>query len=500
MKPFLIDRRLPAWVWLLLIVSVGVGLRVVGLGSHSLWFDEVVTMRLARQPNPSALKTLIERIDATRAPLHPLLLQAWLTIFGESDLAGRALSALCGSGAILLVYWVGRQAFDQPTALWGAWLFAICPIEVEYAQEVRMYAWLVLLTCLCWGLLLSLRDSAPRWKRAAYAFGLVALLYTHPLGGLMIVALALGYLTQAGESRLSFRDWVLIHVAVVLAFAPWVIRYLDHPPDPKHPRHFQAYNWPKAFLGGTDWAVAVGAALAVAGALVIHRPAGTNGRKHGRERLKLRDWRATLAFLSWFLIPPLLIHLYSTFRHPISGPIRYVLYVGPAYLLLVGRGLARLPWLARMAATTIILALAIPAFRDRVYDPNAKPDWRAAAATIEQVAPGSIVVVFCKDEHFYLPTLQYYLPRSTRMTALNQFITHQTAQPEPTVWYVGDQIDGIQAVPELLSQLYEPVEVYRYGRLTLTYNRLRIFSSRISIVGASTPRSFLPRDGKMFGG
>ena len=477
MKSFLIDRRIPGWVWLLLIVITGVGLRVVGLGSHSLWFDEVVTMRLARQPNPSALKALIERIDATRAPLHPLLLQGWLTIFGVSDLTGRALSALCGSGAILLVYWVGRQAFDQPTALWGAWLFAISPIEVEYSQEVRMYAWLVLLTCLCWGLLLSFRLSAPRWKQVVYAFALLALLYTHPLGGLMIVALALGYLTQVGASRLSFRDWILIHLAVVLAFAPWVMRYLDHPPDPKHPRHFQAYNWPKAFFGGTDWAVAVGAMLAVVGALTIDRSGGSGQIKPWTRRFQIQDLRATLALMIWFLIPPLLIHLYSSFRSPISGPIRYVLYVGPAYLLLVGRGLVRLPILARVAAIPIILVMAVPGFRDRVYDPNAKPDWRAAAAKMNQVSPDSLVVLFCKDEHFYLPTLRYYLPVSTRMASLNQFLIHQTTRPEANLWYVGDRIDGIRVVPEALTRLYEPVQVYHYGRLTLKYNRLRGSSS-----------------------
>ena len=295
MKPSAVTQRIPGWVWLALILTVGVGLRVVGLGSHSLWFDEVVTMRLARQPNPAALKTLIEQIDATRAPLHPLLLQAWITIFGGSDLAGRAFSALCGSGAIFLVYWIGKQAFDRSAALWGAWLFAVSPIEVEYSQEVRMYAWLVLLTCGCWGLLFSFRLSAQRWKQVAFAFGLVALLYTHPLGGLMIVALALGYLTLASESQLSFRDWVIIHVAVILAFAPWVGNYLDHPPDPKHPRHFQFYNWPKAFLGGTDWMVAVGATIAIGGALAIHRTTVSDNLESGKRKYYLANlgprWR-----------------------------------------------------------------------------------------------------------------------------------------------------------------------------------------------------------------
>ena len=53
-------------------------------------------MRLARTESPAALFRLLRQIDATRAPLHPLLLQGWVTLFGPSDASGRAFSVLCG--------------------------------------------------------------------------------------------------------------------------------------------------------------------------------------------------------------------------------------------------------------------------------------------------------------------------------------------------------------------------------------------------------------------
>ena len=90
-----IDRavRIGHLVVLLIVATV---LRVRGLDRDSLWYDETVTMRVARTANPVELVRSLDRIDGTRAPLHPLILQGWLRLFGTSELAGRSLSAVCG--------------------------------------------------------------------------------------------------------------------------------------------------------------------------------------------------------------------------------------------------------------------------------------------------------------------------------------------------------------------------------------------------------------------
>src|SRR5208283_2335288 len=93
---------------LLLVLLVAVVLRIRGLDRYSLWYDEVVTMRLARTANPTALIRLLDQIDGTRAPLHPLILQGWLCLFGTSDLAGRSFSAACGIITVLVAYRLGQ--------------------------------------------------------------------------------------------------------------------------------------------------------------------------------------------------------------------------------------------------------------------------------------------------------------------------------------------------------------------------------------------------------
>src|SRR4051812_49159949 len=72
------------------IVLLAAVLRGAYLDRPSLFYDEVVVLRLAREGTPSGLLRLLREIDATRAPLHPLVMQAWGVLFGSTALAGRS--------------------------------------------------------------------------------------------------------------------------------------------------------------------------------------------------------------------------------------------------------------------------------------------------------------------------------------------------------------------------------------------------------------------------
>ena len=183
------------------IALVASGLRFYRLGQLSFWYDEVVTMRLARSASVGELINRLFEIDATRAPLHPFVLQIWLRLLGTSEFAARSFSALCGIATVVLIYQIGRAAFDSRTGLWAAWLAALSPLLVVYSREARMYAWLVLVTCLCWKLLLDLRNSFTTARAAAYVFCLACLgIYSHPLGLLMLAAIAFAGLLDARTS------------------------------------------------------------------------------------------------------------------------------------------------------------------------------------------------------------------------------------------------------------------------------------------------------------
>jgi mannosyltransferase len=458
------------------ITLLAAALRLAFIDRPSLFYDEVVVMKLAAEGGPAALLKRLPELDATRAPLHPLLLQGWLALFGPSPLAGRLFSALCGVLTVVVVNRVGRRAFDRPTALWAAYLCAISPMQVRYAQEVRMYALLVLETCLAWDLLLSFRDSAGRLKEAAYLGCLVALGYTHPLGLCMVAALALGYLSDRAGSRLAPRRWLTIQGAAALAVAPWIVHYVDHPPDiivGRLPLKF-LIGLPIGFIGGNSLALAGFAALAAYG-LVARRGADSRW-------LVLDHPASARMLLIWFALPPLFLYTHSRVSSaPIFGPPRYTLFVGPAYLILVARGLVKLPRVPRYAVAAGATLLAAALMRTLVYAPDVKADWRGAAAHFRAVDPRApLVLLTDAPTNFgqFVP-LRYYFGHDVKLVMMERALEQLAADRDalgPTAWTVVEFRDGKPkaGTPPQWLERYAPTPVaWTLPGAEIIYYRLR---------------------------
>jgi 4-amino-4-deoxy-L-arabinose transferase-like glycosyltransferase len=401
---------------LIVILLAAAGLRLRGLGATSLWYDEVITMRVARASGHADLIARLDQLDGTRAPLHPLVLRLWLRIFGPSDLAGRSFSVLCGLLTIGVIYALGRAAFDERTALWAAWLAALCPPLVYYSQEARMYAWLVLLTCLSWFVFLSFRSQAQLLRRLAYGVLLVSLAYSHPLGLFMVGAHGLAYLLVRASLALSLARWLLIQFAVMLAAAPWLGRYMDHGTDypmPRYPIRF-LLAVPIEYVGGNAIVLLACMALIAYGLFSWHR----NGFG---PRVACDHLPENLIFLTWTAAPPISMYIYSYLRQPIFGPARYHLFIAPAYLILLARGLAKLPAVIRWPIAAGALALSLRLIAADVYTAGVKADWRSVGKwldrqQIERTAGDShgsvIVVVHPSDPRFprdQLEAARYYL-------------------------------------------------------------------------------------------
>ena len=397
---------------ILLLASI---LRIVHLGQSSLWYDEIVTMHLARTESPSALLRLLDQIDATRAPLQPFLLQGWISLFGSSDLSGRSFSALCGILTVVVVYWVGLRAFDATTGLWASWLCAISPLLVYYSREVRMYAWLVLVTCLAWGGLFSQGRSPRIGKLVLYGLSLMAIAYSHPLGLLMIGAIGLASFLHRRAFQMSWRSWLLTHLAVAAAVAPWVGKYLDHAPEsttgPLSLRFL--LGMPIGFIGGNF------ATLLLCSLLIVYGLCGLQRRESGGFRIVPERTAPSVSLLIWLAVPPLVLYVYSRLAHPIFGPARYTLFVGPAYLILVARGLSRLPWPLAVATAAAGAILSGIMLQNDVYRPDLKANWKGAAAYLERRDPTAPVAILSADSSgdTELETARYYLGPNRRLTA-----------------------------------------------------------------------------------
>jgi mannosyltransferase len=389
---------------ILLIASV---LRLYRLGHSTLWYDEVVTMRLARTHSPLELLRLLREIDATRAPLHPLLLQGCFKLFGPSDYAGRAFSVLCGILAVAVVYWIGIQAFDMRTGLWAAWLCTLSPLLVYYSREVRMYMWLLLATCLAWAFLFSYARNPQHWRLVVYGLCLIALAYSHPLGLLMVAALALASGIFHNGFQISWRRWLFAHLMVALAIAPWANQYLDHAPESTTGLLPFRYllGMPIGFIGGNF------RALVICLLLITYGLCQVQGYTNSRPQIVLDTRAPSIALLIWLMVPPLLLYTYSYVSYPIFGPARYTLFVGPAYLLLVAHGLSKLPWPVNLITAVAGTALSCIALFDDVYRADRYADWKSVAAYLDRHEPNTPVTVIAAGRftNTELETARYYL-------------------------------------------------------------------------------------------
>jgi mannosyltransferase len=123
------------------IIVAGAILRLLQIGSKSLWLDESFSIWLGRHTVPEMLSWLV-RIDQ-HPPLYYILLHFWMS-FGDSAATVRALSALFGTLNIPVLYLLGRRLIGRSVGLLAALILTISPFHVRFAQETRMYTLLTL--------------------------------------------------------------------------------------------------------------------------------------------------------------------------------------------------------------------------------------------------------------------------------------------------------------------------------------------------------------------
>ncbi len=411
-----LDQRREALV-LTMILAVATGLRFWQLGAACFWYDEVITMRVARAGSPAAVLERLGQLDTSRAPLHPLVLSGWLQLMGISEAAGRSLSAVCGVITVCVAYLLGRAAYSGRVALWSAWLTALCPPLVYYSREARMYSWLVMLTALSWLLFLSFRRRAGWARCVSYTIVLVALAYSHPVGLFMIVAHAVGYLLVRSALALTFRRWIAVQISVLLWIAPSIAQYMNRSPDYPLPRYGLSFLLavPLEYIGGNKWTFAVCLCVVSFG---LFRPASS-----GRRWVTLDHPTENLTFLVWLAIPPLLLYTYSYLATPLFGPPRYHLFIAPAYLILLASGLAKLPGMVRWGFAALALGLSLMVIHAGIYAQPVKADWKGVSTWLETQYPVTesrtiTLVVHPSDPRFpreEIEAARYYMAARCRV-------------------------------------------------------------------------------------
>jgi mannosyltransferase len=177
-----------SWRWWLpftALVVVAAMVRFALLRHQSLWFDEVVSLTLVKQPFGAMLHD-ITRTEST-PPLYYALLWVWVRIFGTTVFALRSLSACLGVLTVAVLYLASRLRFSGGAALVAGALAATDPMLIWYSQETRAYALVTLLVACTVYFFLRAGREVSRWAVIGWGVSSAAAIATHYFAFFIVV-------------------------------------------------------------------------------------------------------------------------------------------------------------------------------------------------------------------------------------------------------------------------------------------------------------------------
>ncbi len=409
-------RNPPAhWMGLTLILLAAFALRVHALGAKSLWYDELRQVEVARQPLADLPAALVPH---SGRPLDYVITHLMLAA-GQQEFWLRFPAVLWGVLSVALMFalarrWVGRGAALVVTALMGA-----APIAVQYSQEMRPYALYLLFTLLSFWSLERALGPRPGGGSPWLVFALASVggtlthfFYTFVLTAQVIFVAGLFIFRRVRWPQLArFGGSAMAgYAALLVAANPFTLavfaqRYLGvlvtlpvsglatetgvrvTNPDTLTANFLLRGLLPQ-YGGGAGAALVLFVGLALIGLLAL--------AFENRQQLAL--------FAMWLMLAPALVLIYLQYRQQFFA-IRYLLFVLPAYLLLVVHGLWALgqwrPLRQVIVLGGLVALLAFDLNQAALNYHEPKDDWRRVGAFLTANArPGDAVAA--PDVQFFI--------------------------------------------------------------------------------------------------
>jgi 4-amino-4-deoxy-L-arabinose transferase-like glycosyltransferase len=343
-----------------------------------------------------------------------------------------------GTLTLPLAFQLGRRMFGATTGLLFMILLAISPFHIQFSQEVRPYALVVLGAILIAYGFWRLRHGGGRWQDwLILQLGLIIAVLAHIFAGLFVAALLAALVIDFGVSRdrvaVMRVAGLLLLAGVPLLVVFWLMGWLDvlyyttrqfglslvgsaasgmapaGPATVVEEWRWSTWIYQKILdpLTGFPSApvVFLGLGLAFLGACSL---------------FARRQWRPGIYLLLWLLIPPLVI-VPLLFSRNTFFAARYIIATLPAYLLLVAVGLLAIPnWLvparfrqigwAAFGVTIGIILFSTAMNLYPYYLTQEREDWRLvsnfirrnAAPTDAVIAPGAELAM-----KWYLPAAYF---------------------------------------------------------------------------------------------
>ena len=378
------------------IVALGVALRFVQ--RSPLWLDEALSVNIAKLPVGDLLDAL--RHDG-HPPLYYLILHYWMKLFGQGDVAVRALSGIIAVASLPLAWLAGRGLAGRSGGRWALIVVALSPYWVRYGTETRMYA-LVMFLVLAGYLLVQDALVKPTALRLV-GIGLVS-------GLLLLSHYWAFYLLAAVVLILAFRWWreadtrgttVRVGAAVVagsVLFVPWLGGFLYQAGHTGTPwgEPFRPTAIVQTTLQDMGGGELTEAALYGSIVLVLVLVALFTVRSANHEMaLDLRTSPIVRIELALVMLV-LGLGTVASYLSNSTYQSRYAAVIVPFVLLAVAVGITRVPGLGRLLVGIVYIGFSLAGILWVNYYQRTQSDI-VAGAVAARAQPGD-VVVYCPDQ------------------------------------------------------------------------------------------------------
>lgn len=413
--------RPPHHLGAILLIFVGFALRLYHLGAESLWYDETVSAYLASQPIP-------ELIAHTARDIHPpayyLLLALWKQLSHPSVAFGLEFlyawpSFFFSILVTTLTYAIARRAFGTTAAYWALALCVLHPVQIWFAQEVRMYAlgaFALMLTL--WAILPLLQQPKSLAKpnhftrQTLILYPLAALLglYTLYYFAFWLIVLNAGILFHIRKSTKQLLTWLLLQGVILIGWLPWLPTFIHQATNPPVPPWRAPWTNALEFLNSASEGIAA-TWIAHIQPLEISWPWAI-GVLITTTAFYLYAKSITKTIrLTWllFCFGPLALLLIISIIGPAIYHVRYVATYAPIFPLLIGALLANVSRTKAVSIFTAFVIVSTATLHQFWTNPRyAADDHRGAVQLLaKEWRPGDLILV---NAGWAYPILATYWP------------------------------------------------------------------------------------------
>jgi uncharacterized membrane protein len=407
-------------VSILSLIIIGSALRLYHYDFLSFWYDELYSIVTVSNGFYHLIKEVSLDINP---PLYYFMLFGWIKAFGNSPGSGRLLSVILSIVTIPTIYFLAKRVSNQFVAFSTTILLTFSSGALLYAQEVRTYSLLILVTSICFFLWLELiqrlESSFPKRLYLVFVLFSVLSIFAHNFGFffanlLWVYLILLSAFKYKNCTKIFIGGFIIINLLylplilnLILNVSPtgagtWV-------PTPNIEIYYHFYTYLFYTLSYKKIPIFYLLILAVLVPMFIERNVFLSRIKI-YENLNLKLLPTLYAIFSLLLIT----YLFSQLRPIVTSRNLLVLMIPIYFLLSYYLGLSKFFTKVRSSFVIFLLAVLMSLSFTKYYYKNfKKEEWREATAYALEISQNNgYIFTYALPNYidYYLVDVYHKLP------------------------------------------------------------------------------------------